>query len=155
LIRVWRICPAWHAGEPLSCEGARLYGGRWNAKGTRLVYCAESLSLACLENLVHVDIRHLPGDLRSIAFDIPDEVSRKVLGAGDLPAGWDAVPGPETLKILGSGWAAARAEAILVVPSAVIRDEVNILINPEHPEVGRIGICPPMPFNFDVRPGLG
>jgi RES domain-containing protein len=139
----------------MSGEGSRLYGGRWNAKGTRLVYCVEHLSLACLESLVHADIRNLPGDLQAIACDIPDGVSRKVLVASALPAGWNQVPGPQVLKVIGSAWAALKAEAILVVPSAVIPEEMNYLINPDHPEAGQIGVLPSRPFRFDGRLGPG
>jgi len=137
--------------DPLSGEGARLFGGRWNAKGTRLAYCSGHLSLACLESLVHVDIRHLPEDLLAIGIDIPDEVSRKVLDPLAYPAGWDQVPGPESLKAIGSAWAAAKAEALLIVPSTVIPEEMNILVNPDHPEAARLVIRPGRPFTFDRR----
>ena len=129
------------------------YGGRWNAKGTRLVYGAKQLSLACLELLVHADLRNLPGDLQAIALDIPDGVSRKVLAANALPAGWDQVPGPQALKVIGSAWAALKAEAILLVPSAIIPEEANYLINPDHPDAARIELHPPRPFSFDRRLG--
>jgi RES domain-containing protein len=154
LIRIWRICPARHAAAPLSGEGARLYGGRWNTKGTRMVYCAESLSLACLENLVHADLRYLPGDLMAIAIDIPDGTPLKLLEPAALPAGWDLVPGPESQKEIGAAWAAAQVEAILAVPSAVIPGERNYLINPDHPDVARLLVHPGRPFNFDSRLGL-
>jgi len=130
-----------------------LYGGRWNPKGTRMAYCAEHLSLACLENLVHADDRHLPDDLMAIPIDIPDDVSRKVLGPDALPAGWDRVPGSEHLKAIGKAWVAAKSEALLLVSSAVIREELNVLVNPEHPDTVRLMVRPGRPFSFDGRLG--
>lgn len=149
--RIWRLCGAKNAGNPLSGEGARLFGGRWNAKGTRMVYCAEFLSLACMEVLVHLDLRNLPRDYRAIGIYIPDDVPLKILIPAELPLGWDQVPGPESLKILGSSWCAEGRETILGVPSAVIPGEWNYLINPDHPDARRLECSDPAPFPFDNR----
>jgi len=128
-----------------------MYGGRWNTKGTRMVYCASHLSLGCLEILVHADLRHLPNNLLAFAIDIPDGTPLKVLNAATLPAGWDQVPGPERLKEIGAAWAAGKTEAILVVPSAIIPEEQNYLINPDHPDAARLVVNPGRPFHFDSR----
>ena len=114
-----------------------------------MVYCAGSLSLACLESLVHADSRNLPDDLVAVAIDIPDEVARKVLATQTLPVNWEQVPGPESLKAIGTAWVAARQEAVLVVPSAVIPEELNFLINPDHPDTARLGVQAGRPFRFD------
>jgi RES domain-containing protein len=151
MIRVWRLCRAKHAGDPLSGEGARLFGGRWNAKGTRMVYCAATQSLACMEALVHLDLQDLPKDYQAVGIDIPDGVSMKRLAATGLPPDWKQVPGPESLKELGTAWAASGKEAVLVVPSAVIPDELNYLINPDHPDVKLLRVLPAVPFVFDGR----
>ena len=153
MIRVWRLCRAEHARDPLSGEGARRFGGRWNPKGVPVAYCAAHLSLACLENLVHADDRHLPDDLVAIAIDIPDQVRRKVLDPKTLPADWDRAPGAGSLKMIGNAWVAAKTEALLVVPSAVIPEEMNFLINPEHPDAARLAVQPGRPFSFDRRLG--
>lgn len=151
MIRIWRLCRAAHAQAPLSGEGARIYGGRWNAKGTRMVYCAGSLSLACMEVLVHLDLRRLPRDYQAIAIDLPDDVPRKILATPELPPDWNQVPGPESLKQLGSAWAATGSEAVLVVPSAVIPFEFNYLVNPGHVDAGRLTVLPAIPFPSDDR----
>ena len=130
-----------------------MFGGRWNPKGIRVAYCSEHLSLACLENLVHADDRHLPDDLVAIAIDIPDDMARRVLATKDLPAAWDRVPGPERLKELGAAWVAAKVEALLLVPSSVVREESNILVNPDHPDAARLVLHPGRPFSFDTRLG--
>lgn len=116
-----------------------------------MVYCAASQSLACMETLVHLDLRDLPKDYQAIGIDLPDDLPMKVLAEADLPSDWKQVPGPESLKELGEGWLASRAEVVLVVPSAVVPSELNYLINPEHPEAKRLIVLPPEPFPFDSR----
>lgn len=150
-MRVWRLCKAKHAGTPLSGEGARLHGGRWNHVGTPMVYTSASLSLAILESLVHLEAGDLPPDYVSIAFDLPDDLPKTTLSPQDLPVGWDLIPGPKTLKDLGTAWAQAGREAILLVPTAITPDEWNVLLNPLHPEMARVTAHPPAPFAFDPR----
>jgi RES domain-containing protein len=89
----------------------------------------------------------------AIAIDIPAGTPTKILEPAALPAGWDQVPGPESLKEVGAAWAAAQAEAILAVPSAVIPEELNYLINPDHPDAARLRVHPGRPFSFDLRLG--
>ena len=150
-MRVWRICKAKHAANPLGGEGARLYGGRWNHRGTRLVDTAASQSLATLECLVHIEVGDLPVDYQAIGIEIPDALPRRTLTPASLPLDWKAVPGPESLKAIGTAWVRAAAEAVLLVPSAVVHDEWIILINPDHPDAARITARPPVPFAFDTR----
>ena len=155
MIRIWRLCRARHAADPLSGEGARLFGGRWNAKGTRMVYCSGTQSLACMEALVHLDLRDLPRDYQVVGIDIPEGLASKRMAPADLPPDWRQIPGPESLKELGTAWAATGAQVILVVPSAVIPEESNYLINPDHPDVKQLRVLPALPFRFDQRLGGG
>jgi RES domain-containing protein len=150
-MRVWRLCKAKHAADPLSGSGARLYGGRWNHKGIRMVYAAESLALAALECLVHFEQNDMPNDYVAIGIEIPDSISSRNLAVKDLPKDWQDIPGPESLKALGTQWVRAGKEAVLIVPSAVVPMEKNILINPEHPESVGIKLQTPFPFLFDTR----
>lgn len=116
-----------------------------------MVYTSATLSLAALEYLVNVGIDEAPGDLISMSADIPDSVSRKRLAFGDLPANWRTYPTPERLAAIGSAWAASLESAVLVVPSAVIPEEMNWLLNPRHPDAGRIVIEKKAAFRFDPR----
>lgn len=147
----WRILKAKHAVDPLSGEGARLHGGRWNHKGIRLVYCASSLSLAALEVLVNVDHADAPGDLVKVCVEIPDALPARRLTSTDLPAGWNDPSGSVVLKDLGGQWIADASEAVLIVPSAVIPEERAILINPAHPDTAKIQVISSLPFAFDAR----
>jgi RES domain-containing protein len=148
-LRVWRIAREGHAA--FEGEGARLAGGRWNAKGTPMVYTSATLSLAALEYLVNVGREDVPGDLVSIWADVPAAVSRRELAIKDLPARWRAYPAPEKLAAIGTGWAASLETAVLIVPSAVIPEEKNWLWNPRHPDTRRIAIGKKAPFSFDPR----
>jgi RES domain-containing protein len=145
----WRLCSK--RFPPLTGEGARIAGGRWNEKGTKMVYCAESLSLAALESFVHFDSSLLPGDFVCYELTIPAGVAVEVLDVTRLPADWASIPGPASIQAVGSAWVASGRSAVLVVPSAIIERERNVLLNPDHPDFVRITVGPPSPFVFDAR----
>lgn len=148
---VWRVTRRAHADEPLSGEGARRYGGRWNHAGTPVVYTSESLSLAVLEYLVNLAISDLPDDLISVQLQIPDDLPLTEISLDDLPDNWRAFPAIEKLKDLGTDWVREPKTAILSVPSVVIPTELNYLINPAHELTRRIEIVSVEPFALDVR----
>jgi len=148
-VRVWRICLRRYG--IFDGDGARRYGGRGNHAGTSIVYTFGSLSLAALELFVHVDIDIAPTRLVAIAADIPEELETEIVDIGKLPKNWRTYPAPEALKNLGTAWAARRTTAILAVPSVVIPEEHNYLLNPRHPEFSQIRVQEPIPFRFDPR----
>lgn len=148
-MRVWRVCSKRH--QRFDGEGARRYGGRWNHQGTSVVYTSGSLSLAALELFVHVDIDIAPADLMAIQADVPDSLTIEAIKIESLPKDWRRYPAPETLKDIGTAWAAKASTAILAVPSAVIPGERNYLLNPAHRDFKRIRIHKPTPFRFDPR----
>lgn len=148
-MRVWRLCKLEHAA--FNGEGARLGGGRWNRKGTPLVYTSATLSLAAQELFVHVGPDDVPGDLVSVSADIPNAVRIKTLSVDRLPTGWRQYPAPEELAEIGTSWAQSKETAVLAVPSAIIPQELNYLLNPAHPDFGRIKTNKPERFFFDSR----
>ena len=148
-MRIWRICSRRH--RRFDGEGARRYGGRWNHTGTSVVYTSGSLSLAALELFVHVDIDTAPGDLVAIQVDIPDTVTIETVKIESLPRDWRRYPAPEALKDIGTAWASKASTAILAVPSAVIPEERNYLLNPAHRDFKRIRLHKPVAFRFDPR----
>jgi RES domain-containing protein len=147
----YRLCRAAHAATALDGEGARLYGGRWNPKGVRMVYAAGSLALAVLESFVHFSSTLLPADYVAVPVDIPDTLAVETWTAPMLPADWSDTPAPSTLQALGKRWVAAARTAVLRVPSAVVPIEFNVLLNPAHPDAAQIHSGPPEPFVFDPR----
>jgi RES domain-containing protein len=150
-LRVWRLTSGRHAS--FDGEGARLAGGRWNLRGTPVVYASESLALAALEYLVNVDPETAPGDLVAIAAIIPDELAIRTLSAGELPRNRRGFPAPPELAVLGTTWAGSLQTAVLQVPSVVVPQESNFILNPRHPNFSKIVVLAPVDFAFDTRVG--
>lgn len=146
----WRICRRKYAAAAATGEGARLYGGRWNSRGVRVVYASTSLSLAAMETFVHIEPNLAPRDLVFIRGAIPDALSVPKLDLKLLPARWQRSIG-ESLAHFGDDWVRKAANAALLVPSAVIDDEWNILLNPAHSDFPKIRFRAPEPFHFDSR----
>ena len=137
---VWRICRETH--QALDGEGSRLHGGRWNSERVSVVYTSSTLALAALEYLVHVDIEDVPDDLVAMAIEVPD----------DLPPDWNQVLDHPACARIGDQWAAKGTVLRLRVPSAVVPEESNVLINPDHPRAGDVRMVSIRPFAFDSRP---
>lgn len=150
-MRVWRICRQPYAAAALDGTGGMYTSGRWHAKGYPLVYTASSAALAALEVLVHVDPLTAPTDLRLLAVELPDDLSTETLDPAALPSGWNAVPAPAALQTLGTSWLTSGRSAALIVPSAVITVEQNVLLNPRHPDVRRVRVVGDDAFSFDTR----
>ncbi|MGH9962314.1 MAG: RES family NAD+ phosphorylase, partial [Pyrinomonadaceae bacterium] len=147
----WRVTPKAHAEKPLTGEGARRFGGRWNHIGTQVVYTSGALSLAVLEYLVNLSISDLPDDLVSIQIQIPDDIPCDEVAVDDLPTNWRTFPAIEELKDIGTEWQHEGKTAILAVPSVVIPNERNYLINPAHRDSQRVEILSVEPFALDPR----
>lgn len=148
--RAWRIVKASRAPDAFDGEGARLYGGRWNSPGTAVVYTAQSRSLAALELLVHLQASQLLMAYSSIPVEFEDALIETVDPERVTP-NWRDYPAPSALQRLGDRWAAERRSAVLKVPSVVIPGEINFIINPRHPDFGRLAIGAPQRFEFDSR----
>lgn len=146
----WRIVKTRFASQAFDGEGARLYGGRWNSVGVRMVYTAGSVSLAVLEILIHLENTDvLPAySLCAVHFDERVVTS---LDHSRLPPTWRDSPSPPELLTIGDAWIASGSSAMLKVPSAVVESESNYLINPVHPDFASLVIEPPQPFTFDPR----
>jgi RES domain-containing protein len=150
MTRAWRITKAKYAQAPLDGEGARLFGGRWSHPGTRVVYFAQSLSLATLEVLVHLHETPVLADYVVFAVDFPDECLT-ILQESDLPGNWRLFPTPRENQAIGDRWAQALSSLVLRVPSAIVAQEWNYLINPAHPDFQRVTAAGPFPLDIDPR----
>jgi len=135
----------------LSGEGARRYGGRWNRKGHPVLYTAEHASLAILETLVHSSINALPNDLCIAKIHIPDDIKTMVLKEEELPENWRQYPAPNILADRGAEWLNKAKSLVMMVPSAVVPSEWNILLNPVHPEFEGIKLDGVRDFSLDRR----
>jgi RES domain-containing protein len=150
LTRFWRICRRRYVAAAATGEGARLYGGRWNSRGVRVVYASTSLALAAVETFVNLEPNLRPADLVSIEGEIPDAVQIGRLHLDALPENWHETR-DESMCAFGDDWIRYGHEAAILVPSAAIRGEWNILLNPLHPEFSKVQFREPAPFEFDLR----
>jgi len=149
-MRFWRICRRRYAAESGSGEGARLYGGRWNSRGVRVVYTSTSLALAALETFVNLEPNLRPQDLVSIAGEVPHGVEILKVALESLPANWNRSR-EEVLRKVGDAWVREGLTVSLLVPSAAIRGEWNLLLNPAHREFAKLKFEAPEAFEFDLR----
>lgn len=151
----FRVCPQLRARtgeEAFAGTGARLFGGRWNSKGTAIAYASTTLSLAALEYLVHADVRLLR-EVRLVSCEAswPDDLRVEVVRAASLPSSFRNAPPPPALAALGDQWVHEGRTPVLLVPSAVVPSENNVLINPAHPDARRISYRTPSAFTYDPR----
>ena len=148
-MRGWRLSRRKYSA--LNGEGARLYGGRWNSIGRAVVYMSSHISLAVLELLVHTDSDLIPNDLEVFEIEIPDAISLETIDPARLPPDWRTIPNHPECQLRGDAWLVAGTSAVLAVPSAVVPEEMNYLLNPLHPDAGLVHVIDSQPFTFDPR----
>ncbi len=148
-MELWRISR--EACAALDGDGARLYGTRWTPRGTPAVYAASHLSLAALEYLVHIDTEDAPDDLVALRISIPDDVAELAYAPASLPADWQQTPSPPQCQAIGGEWARRREELLLRIPSVLVPEESNVLVNPMHPDAVGVRVIGSRPFSYDVR----
>lgn len=152
-MKLWRICRERHRESAFSGEGARLASGRWNSAGVPIAYASECLSLAAMELFVHLDLEERPRDLVSVLAEAPvdqrDIERQKSALLRKLSRDW-RYRLAETQEI-GDAWAREGASLVLMVPSVIIEEEWNMLLNPAHEHVSRLKIVEMKPFRFDER----
>ncbi len=129
------------------------YAARWNDNGQFVIYTAQNRSLACLENLVHRNGIGIDSDFSTIIIDIPDDLTKSEIFFDDLPVGWNepTESGFLICRKFTQNWLQLQSSVILIVPSAIISEEKNILINPNHKDFNKISIKSVESFIFDKR----
>jgi RES domain-containing protein len=149
-ITAWRTTRKKYVREAFSGDGAKQFGGRWNPPGTPMVYTAQSLSLAILELIVHLED---DGDICGFAA-IPVTFSStlvQVLPESQRPKNWFSLPIAEPSQQVGKKWLEEMPSVILQVPSSVVPRESNFLINPLHPKFSKLKIGSPQSLHIDQR----
>jgi RES domain-containing protein len=144
----YRIADARH--PIFDATGATLHGGRWNSRGFRAIYAAETYAGALLEVLVHSNLSEPPKNHRVIRIDIPDEVEIETVSSTELPD-WDAED-MRTSRDFGDRWIQENRTAVLRVPSVITAgQENNLLLTTLHPQFSLIEAGAPKPVNWDER----
>ena len=149
-MQVYRIAQKIFIND-LSGEGARLFGGRWNHRGTPLLYTAESRSLATLELLVHAQKLSAISNLSILTLEIPDKIKTDdIQNLTKLPQNWQKYTSHPDLQDVVAKWIASDG-FILKVPSAIIKEESNFLINSRHKNMQLLKVIKTEDFILDER----
>jgi RES domain-containing protein len=147
-MRVYRLCRAGH--RALDGEGALRVGGRWNNPGYAAVYTSATLSLAALEYLAHIEPALAPTDLVALTIEVPARPIER-LDPDALPVDWHRIPEHPRCKALGDSWLSRHQSLGLLVPSAIIPEEQNLILNPRHPRFDQVKVVGERAFGFDPR----
>lgn len=147
---VYRLAKKKYAHDPLAGAGGLLAGGRWHHKGARIVYCAQSLSLASLEFFVHFEGLHKAIALTAIEIELPDALVED-FPAASLPPGWDKTPPTAATADIGNQWLNSGRSAALRVPCVLTRGEFNVLINPAHADFKLVRVASLLDYSYDTR----
>ena len=148
--RVWRLCKSKWAATALSGIGAAEFPGRWNSGGQKIVYTASSQALAALEMLAHVEDRSYlrRAQFVIISVDIPEAL---IQVPKRLPARWATIPPTRSSQKFGDRFLSSALLPAMRVPSAIVPDEYNYLLNPLHPGFDEFIIGKSERFRFDSR----
>lgn len=151
MLTTYRICKTRFSATWFDGEGAFRYGGRWNSRGTRVLYTAESLSLASLEMLVHLDSAQLLLSYSFAKAEFEEDLILPIEKFAKLPKNWSDSPPPLEIQRIGDEWARSKASVVLQVPTSILPIESNYIINIEHPDFAKIKLGTPNVFTFDER----
>ncbi len=149
-LTAWRIVESRYKNKAFSGDGARLFGGRWNSKGLAVIYTAGSLALASIEMVVNLPSPKLLEAFVCIPVNFDADLV-EILLPEKYPRNWQHRPiSPET-KAIGDRWIQQLRSPVLRVPSVIVPEEFNYLINPAHPDFAKIEIGQPVVYHFDPR----
>jgi len=152
-MRVFRVEREKYLKTTLSDIGASMAKGyRWNSLNTRLVYTSESQALATLEVSFHLDLSEdLPRDRYYVEIEIPTDLTILEVDIKDLPIDWDGKPPTLNTQTIGDDFVFQNEAAILKVPSSIVQQEFNYLINPNHPDAKKIKVISKTLMKFDQQ----
>lgn len=138
--------------EDLSGNGAKIFGGRWNNEGKYALYTSTSRSLALLETLAHTPAKMLSSkDYILITLHIPDNTAREKISSDKLLSGWDTTDAGFYTKKIGDQFLIENKKLLLEVPSVVLPEEMNVVLNPEHVEMKKVKLIHKRRIIFDSR----
>lgn len=135
----------------LSGKGAELAGGRWNSKGTAMLYTSESIALCTVEVAVHMPLGIVPKDYHLVTIELPEDVPVSEIFEDKLPTSWKSFPHANVTQEMGDRFVQEGDFLVLKVPSATVQGTFNYLVNPRHPAFPKVRITHSEPFTFDKR----
>ena len=146
---VYRIARTRYADD-LTGIGAKLHGGRWNLAGTPCLYTAGSRALAILEYSANVALDDMPRALSIVTLEVPG-LAVTTPAMRSFPGDWMLSPPPDSVQRFGNALLAASKTLVIRVPSVVIPEEHNYLLNPLHADMAKVKIIGVSDFSYDVR----
>lgn len=149
-MKLYRLSRRKYAKD-LSGTGAKLNGGRWNSKGNEAFYTAEHISLAKLEVAVHMNLDLIPDDYCLVELELPDNSKIQTLKISELPKHWDCIPYAKATQMIGDNFLYETRFLALKVPSAIVHQEHNVILNPQHPDYAKVKVLKVEEFRFDER----
>ena len=147
---VYRLSQSRYAAD-LSGKGAEMAGGRWNSKGIPMIYAAESRALCIAELAMHLPLGLVPQNYSFVSFKIPDSIPVLALSKKQLPKNWNEYPHPNETQEIGDRFIKESKYLVMKVPSVVVNDEYNYLLNPRHPLMKKIVVSDLVEFKFNER----
>jgi RES domain-containing protein len=152
---LWRIAKETvdYAAEDMSGGGAKFTGGRWNSKGNAVLYTSSTIALASLELLAHLGANIAVRNYFLLRVHVPEDIARasEAIKRETLRPTWLAEPPGGYTKAIGDAWIRANTSALLNVPSVIVPEEFNVLINPAHPDAARITATIERQYVYDPR----
>jgi RES domain-containing protein len=128
-MEIFKICKEKYA-QNLQASGV---SNRWNKKDEFVIYAASSRSLATLETVVHRSGINIAHKYKMLKININDSIFVKEISSNDLPAKWESLEAYVDLQEIGSKWYQSNESVVLKVPSVIIKEEFNFVINTKHP----------------------
>jgi RES domain-containing protein len=148
-MHVWRVFAQRFRETAFTGVGCLYVSGRWNHQGTAMVYTASSRALAALEYFVNLDPGESPDELLMAQATVPDELI-ETLDESLLASDWRELDNL-ACRDLGLAWSQSRRSLALLVPSAVVEGDTNLVMNPSHPDFPKVATAEPIAFRFDPR----
>ena len=145
---VFRITNSFYKDD-LSGQGAKIYGGRWNLPAHQALYTSQHISLCVLEMLVNISLIESSLKYHLLKISIPDTIVPTIILNKKLKANWQ--DDEAYTRFMGTEFLKNKQAAVLKIPSAVIDQENNYLLNPLHTDFKKIVISKSTPFKFDNR----
>lgn len=146
-MKLWRISNY----SDLSGAGGLRYSARWHTKGRPVIYAAEHPAGALSEFLVHIDLEDMPNSFQLVTIELDDDIEAIKLEPDQLPKGW--ITDTRISRAVGDEWLKFGTSLLLRIPSVIIPDAYNILINPSHSDMNKLNVTKVERVPLDYRLG--
>jgi len=144
---LFRFSPRQFSND-ISGEGAGQRGGRWNSVGFPVVYTSMTISLSLLELLIYNATYKELRNNHLMKLEVSELLATNMPQINVKPE-WQKDIGYS--RFIGDSFLRSKKSLLLKVPSAIIPEEYNVLINPLHPDIKKVKIADASPFQFDTR----